>query len=63
VLERVMRAYIELDGLEDLDTGDPDIFADAHRRLLDDYDIRIVGGCCGTSTARMQAIAARLLAS
>ena len=57
------RSVDELDGLEELDTEDPDIFADAHRRLLDDYDIRIVGGCCGTSPAHMQAIATRLLNS
>jgi len=57
------RSVDELDGLEELDTEDPGVFADAHRRLLEDYDIRIVGGCCGTSPAHMEAIAERLLAS
>jgi len=57
------RSVDELDGLEELDTEDPAVFAEAHRRLLDDYDIRIIGGCCGTSPAHMAAIAERLLAS
>jgi len=57
------RSVDELDGLEELDTEDPGAFADAHRRLLEDYDVRIIGGCCGTSPAHMEAIAERLLAS
>ena len=52
----------ELDGLEELDTEEPVIFALANRRLLDCCDIRIVGGCCGTSPAHMEAIADRAFA-
>ena len=53
------RSVDELDGLEELDTEEPEIFALANRRLLDRFDIRIVGGCCGTSPAHMEAIADR----
>jgi homocysteine S-methyltransferase len=57
------RSVDELDGLEELDTEEPAIFAEANRRLLDNCDIRILGGCCGTSPAHMEAIAERIFAN
>ena len=51
------RSADELDGLEELDTEAPDTFALANKRLLDAHDIRIIGGCCGTSPDHIRAIA------
>jgi homocysteine S-methyltransferase len=56
------RSVDELDGLEELDTEDPAIFARANRRLLDRCNIRILAGCCGTSPAHMEAIAKEIFA-
>ncbi len=47
----------ELDGLEELDTEEPDIFALANKQLIDKHGIRIIGGCCGTNPAHIKAIA------
>jgi homocysteine S-methyltransferase len=55
------RSVDELDGLEELDTEDPGVFALANHRLLEACDIRIVGGCCGTGPEHMEAIAERML--
>ncbi|MGD8350848.1 MAG: hypothetical protein PVI79_16485 [Gammaproteobacteria bacterium] len=55
------RSVDELDGLEKLDTGEPDIFALVNRRLLDSCDIRTAGGCYGTSPRHMEAVAERIL--
>lgn len=57
------RSVDELDGLEELDTEEPGVFGLANRRLLDACDLRIVGGCCGTSPAHMEAVADQILAS
>jgi homocysteine S-methyltransferase len=57
------RSVDELDGLEELDTEEPGIFAEANQRLLNNCDIRILGGCCGTSPAHMEAIAERIFAN
>lgn len=51
------RSADELDGLEELDTEAPDTYALAYKQLLDAHDIRIIGGCCGTSPAHIRAIA------
>lgn len=51
------RSVDELDGLEELDTEEPDTFALANKRLIDKHNIRIVGGCCGTNPAHISAIA------
>ncbi len=51
------RSPEEHDGLEELDSEAPDVFAEANRRLLQHCDIRIVGGCCGTDPSHLRAIA------
>jgi homocysteine S-methyltransferase len=51
------RSVDELDGLEELDTEDPEAFALANKQLIDKHGIRIVGGCCGTNPAHISAIA------
>ncbi len=50
----------ELDGLEELDTAEPDSFADAVVAVQREFSINHIAGCCGTSTAHMDAIAKRL---
>jgi len=50
----------ELDGLEDIDTQAPEPFADAVAAVCEQFAIRLIGGCCGTTTAHMDAIARRL---
>ncbi|MCP4979309.1 MAG: homocysteine S-methyltransferase family protein [Gammaproteobacteria bacterium] len=47
----------ELDGLDELDTEEPDSFALANQRLAEMHNIRIIGGCCGTNPTHMLAIA------
>lgn len=51
------RSADELDELEELDTVEPEVFARAHRELLQTWPIPIVGGCCGTSPAHIEALA------
>ena len=59
------RSVDELDGLEELETEDPAIFAEAHRQLLGQLPgpcpIPIIGGCCGTDPSHMEAIADSVL--
>ncbi|MCP4186225.1 MAG: homocysteine S-methyltransferase family protein [Gammaproteobacteria bacterium] len=47
----------ELDGLEELDTEEPDRFAEANKHVWEAHNIRIIGGCCGTNPDHMRAIA------
>jgi homocysteine S-methyltransferase len=47
----------ELDGLEALDTEEPAPFAAAVSALRPAFGVGFLGGCCGTTTAHMEAIA------
>ena len=47
----------ELDGSEELITEEPVAFALAYKELLDDHDIKIIGGCCGSNPDHIRAIA------
>ena len=43
------KSHAELDEADELDEGDPDDFARAHRALRDRLpNVTVVGGCCGT---------------
>lgn len=48
---------VELDGSEELITEEPIAFANAYKELLDDHDIKIIGGCCGSNSDHIRAIA------
>jgi homocysteine S-methyltransferase len=50
----------ELDGRPDLDTSDPESFAEAMVSLRDDFGLRVLGGCCGTDEGHLEALARRL---
>lgn len=50
----------ELDGMEELQTEEPEKFAFANQQLLQAHDIRIVGGCCGSGPEHISEIAAIL---
>jgi homocysteine S-methyltransferase len=53
----------ELDGLEALDTEEPGPFAAAVAGLRPAFGVTFLGGCCGTTTAHMEAIAERIVTS
>jgi homocysteine S-methyltransferase len=53
----------ELDGLEEIDTEEPEPFAAAVVDVAERFGLRFIGGCCGTTTAHMEAIARRLAAA
>jgi homocysteine S-methyltransferase len=50
----------ELDGLAELDAEEPVPFADSMVRLYHRFDVRILGGCCGTDNRHIQCIAERV---
>lgn len=53
------KSHAELDEATDLDDGDPAELASAHRRLLATLPhLTVLGGCCGTDTRHVDAIAA-----
>jgi S-methylmethionine-dependent homocysteine/selenocysteine methylase len=52
-----MLPYEELDNKDKLYTSTPDELAGEMLRLKLDYDLKIFGGCCGTTDAHMDAIA------
>lgn len=54
------RSPEELDGLDHLETAEPEGFAGAVVRAQATHDLRIVGGCCGTDETHLAAIARRL---
>ena len=53
----------ELDGLEELETEEPEIFGSLMQNVHKKYGTKILGGCCGTSTNHMEFIARKLTAS
>ncbi|MCB0337482.1 MAG: homocysteine S-methyltransferase family protein, partial [Bdellovibrionales bacterium] len=54
------RDPLELDGSEELQTEDPQDFGLAMRQLRDDFQIQILGGCCGTDTEHIKELAKQL---
>lgn len=50
----------ELEGLEVLETEEADDFAENLNALRENLNIGFLGGCCGTSTEHMEALAARV---
>jgi homocysteine S-methyltransferase len=56
-----MMSHAELDGANELDTGDPDELADGYSRLRERLpNLTVLGGCCGTDHRHVAAVAARL---
>ena len=47
----------ELDGIEELQTQEPDTFAKANKKLIDAHHIPIIGACCGSSPDHIEEIA------
>jgi homocysteine S-methyltransferase len=57
-------SHAELDGAEELDSGDPDDLAQRYVSLRDDLpELELVGGCCGTDIRHVTAICDAWLAS
>jgi homocysteine S-methyltransferase len=57
-------SHAELDGMEELDTGDPDAFGHEHGELLARLpQLAVLGGCCGTDLRHVGAIARAALAN
>ena len=50
----------ELVELDHPDSDSPDEFAEALNRLSLEFDLQILGGCCGTDSTHLAAIARRL---
>ena len=51
-------SHAELDEAEELDDGDPTELAGQYARLLERHPhLRVLGGCCGTDTRHVEAIA------
>jgi homocysteine S-methyltransferase len=50
----------ELDGSENLITESPHTFADGLQRLRRRFELRVLGGCCGTDGTHMEVLARRL---
>lgn len=53
----------ELDGLEELETDEPEILGLLMQNIHQKYGTKILGGCCGTSTNHIEFIAKKLTAS
>ncbi len=51
------RSHAELDESPELDRGDLALLAEQVARMQQDYDLRVVGGCCGTDHEHLAAIA------
>lgn len=51
----------ELDNLSEIDRAEAEPFARSVASLMEESSIRIVGGCCGTDTEHMRALADRFL--
>ena len=53
----------QLDRLDHLDAGAPELFAEQMLALRRDYGLKMLGGCCGTDARHIGAIARRLSAA
>lgn len=56
-------SHAELDASTELDRGDPSDLAARIARLAEQHDLAVVGGCCGTDAAHLDAIARRVRAA
>jgi homocysteine S-methyltransferase len=54
------REIEQLDGSEDLLSEPPDTFADGLERLRHQFNLRVLGGCCGTDHTHIDVLARRL---
>jgi homocysteine S-methyltransferase len=54
-------SHAEQDEAADLDAGDPDDLARRYARLTERLPLSLLGGCCGTDTRHIEAIAAACL--
>ena len=70
LLTRRLKGYIanpsdlspeELDGIEELQTEEPERFAEEVTAMHQKYGLSLLGGCCGTDERHMEAIIRRLL--
>jgi homocysteine S-methyltransferase len=52
------KSHPELDERPDLDRGDPHELAHEVAQMQRDFDLCVVGGCCGTDAEHVTAIAA-----
>ncbi len=50
----------QLDGTEELDEDDPDMWASTFRHVSREYRVKIAGGCCGTDARHIVALAQQL---
>lgn len=57
-----LRSPEELDGLEQLDAGDPKLLVETMLSLRRDFGTRILGGCCGTDRRHILGLAEHLCA-
>ncbi len=55
-------SHAELDAATELDRGDPSELAHLYGALRSSFDLRVVGGCCGTDHEHVAAIARTLMA-
>jgi len=53
------KSHAELDNSTDLDRGDVRALAEQISEMQADYDLRVVGGCCGTDHEHLTAIASQ----
>lgn len=51
----------ELVALGRLDTEEPDVFADELLALARDFNLEVLGGCCGTNGSHIEALARKLV--
>lgn len=54
------RDPLELDGIDELETEEPRSFGVAMSKLREDFKIQVLGGCCGTGTEHIEALAREL---
>lgn len=54
------RSPSELEGLEQLETEAPEVFGEAVSQIGTEFDLKLLGGCCGTDGSHLSALAKRL---
>ncbi len=52
----------KLEGMDELDTQEPDTFAELMQAVYERFHIPILGGCCGTGTDHIECLAGQLKA-
>ena len=53
-------SHEELDNAEELDEGDPSEFADSMTAMQKQWNLRVLGGCCGSDWKHLVAIAEKI---